>query len=377
VNLVAFAALVGGLVWLHGRGLSLRWFLTALLGVPLFVFHVASGYVDLFTGAWIALALAALSELEPRARRSPRAVAWLFVASLTAAQLSKFQAWPIVGVVGAAGLLRFLALERGRVLTRAHALALAATLVIGLGFWPARNWIVYGNPVHPVQFPFAPQLFPNAIMESDSGLYNLPAWLEPSPRPLRFAASILEWNRWYPGERYVWSLDQGSRSDPFKSPHNRMGGWFPWTIGWLLVGTMLAWRRRLVSRTALATFAAAIGLVAFLPQNHELRYWFFVPLGLAFWTARALATSSRAAADRALRVALFAGALVVLAATRPFAIDARPAHAFAPTEARAFWRSAPKASESSEWIDVCNVNPMGIFWSGPTFREHRVRACFR
>jgi hypothetical protein len=51
------------------RALSLRWLLTALLAVPLCVIHLTSGYVDLFTACWLALAFAALSELEPGARR--------------------------------------------------------------------------------------------------------------------------------------------------------------------------------------------------------------------------------------------------------------------------------------------------------------------
>ncbi|MGH7292343.1 MAG: hypothetical protein ACREJT_14090, partial [Myxococcota bacterium] len=46
LNVVAAGALLAGLLWLYGRAFSLRWFLTALLGVPLFVFHLASGYVD-------------------------------------------------------------------------------------------------------------------------------------------------------------------------------------------------------------------------------------------------------------------------------------------------------------------------------------------
>jgi hypothetical protein len=373
LNVVAFAGLLAGLVWLHGRGISLRWLATALLGVPLFVHHIASGYVDLFAGAWLALALAALSELEPGARRRPAAVAALLVASLAAAMLSKLQAWPVAGVIGAGAVWRLLALERSGVLSRRRALALAAALVLALGLWPVRNWAVFGNPVYPVEFPFAPKLFPNAVMEADSGVYNLPRWLAPHSRPVRFAASILEWNRWYSGDRYVWSLDQGARANPADSPHHRMGGWFPWTIAWLAFGTALARRRRKVSRTALATFAAAFVLVAFVPQSHELRYWLFVPLALALWTARALAERSKAGADRALRVALVAGAALVLRLTHPFAIDARPPAAFAPREARAFWAS-PEAHADGEPTAICNVNPKGIFWAGPTFREFRVRA---
>jgi hypothetical protein len=170
----------------------------------------------------------------------------------------------------------------------------------------------------------------------------------------------------------VWSLDQGARADPAKSPHHRLGGWFPWTVAWLGFGGALAWRRRTVSGTALATLGAALALVAFLPQSHELRYWLFAPLALAVFTARALARPG----SGLLRAALVLGAAFVLLAVRPFALDARPPAAFAPREARAFWAS-PEARAQGEPYEICNVTPYGIFWSGPTFREYRVRACYR
>ncbi len=373
LNLVAFGGLLAGLLWLHGRAFSLRWLLTALLGVPLFVLHLASGYVDLFAACWLVLALAALDGLEPASER-PFASGLLFVAALVLAMLSKFQAWPIAGLIGLAGLWRFASLLRDSRLGRTRALVLAAALVLGLGAWPLRNMLVFHNPVYPVQFPLAPGLFPNALVEADSGVQNLPQWLAPRSRPVRFAASALEWNRLRPGERYVWSLDMGARANPADSPHHRLGGWFPWTLAWLVAGAALAARRRLVPVSALASFAGALGLVAVLPQGHELRYWLFVPVALAFWTSRAIADLSPAI-RRALEVALVAGAAFVLLATRPFAIDARPPEVFAPREARAFW-AEQAARPTAAPVKVCDVNPEGIYWSGPHFREFPVTACF-
>jgi hypothetical protein len=373
LNLVAFAALLAGLLWLHGRAFSLRWFLTALLGVPLALLHLASGYVDLFTACWLTLALATLSGLE-RASARPFASGIVFVAALTLAMLSKFQAWPVAALIGAAGLWRFAALTRVNRLGRAQALVLGAALVIGLGAWPARNLIAFHNPVYPVQFPLAPGLFPNAIVEADSGVQNLPHWLRDRARPVRVAASVAEWNRFRSGERYVWSLDMGARANPSDSPHHRLGGWNPWTMAWLLLGAALAALRRRVPSSALAAFGGGVVLVAVLPQGHELRYWLFVPLTLAFWTSRVIADLPTLA-RRTLKSALFAGALFVVAATRPFAIDARPPADFAPAKARAFW-SAQQADPSPTPVKVCDVNPDGIYWSGPTFREVPVIACF-
>ncbi len=371
LNLVGVAGLVAGLGWLYGHALSLRWLLTALLGVPLFVIHLASGYVDLFTACWLALALAALSELESGARR-PRAGAALAIAALGAAQLSKFQAWPVAAVVGLVVIWRLAALARSGALSRRAALAGVAALGIALGAWPVRNLVAFHNPVYPVVFPLAPKLFPNASIDADSGVYNLPVWLADAPRPLRFAASALEWNRFYSGERFVWSIDASAHADSVRSPHNRLGGWFPWTVAALAFGSIAALRRRLVPRSAQAAFAASVVLVAFLPQSHELRYWLFIPLGLAIATARAFASERP---PRAVGAMLVLGAAFVLLVLRPFGIDARPAEAYAPRAARAFW-AEQSAHPKPEPVRICDVNPEGIFYAGPHFREYAVIACF-
>src|SRR5262245_2726251 len=240
LNLIGVGALIVGLVWLHGRRLSLRWLLTALLGVPLVVLHLESGYVDLFTASFLTLALACFSELERESLR-PRAGALLLVAALGAAPLSKFQAWPVAAVIGVAALWRFAALAREGRWPRATALGLTALLVVSLGAWPVRNLVRFHNPVYPVKFPILPDLFPNSVMDADRGVYNLPVWLADAPRPVRFLASAAEWNRFHSGERFYWSLDQGARADNAKSPHHRLGGWFPWTLAALALG---AWRAR-------------------------------------------------------------------------------------------------------------------------------------
>jgi hypothetical protein len=373
LNLIGVATLFSGLAWLHGRAISLRWLATALLGVPLFVFHLASGYVDLFTAAWLALGLAAFAELELDSRR-PRAGAVLVVVALGAAQLSKFQAWPVVAIFGAAALVRFAALARAGRVTRRAALALSLSLALALGAWPVRNLVEFHNPVYPVAFPFAPGLFPNASIDADSGVYNMPVWLAEQPRPLRFLASALEWNRFHAGERFYWSLDQSAHAEPARSPHHRVGGWFPWTVAALALGAMRARRAGKLPATAQIAFGAALLLVACLPQSHELRYWLFVPLSLAIATALGLARDVERPA-RVLRSALVAGAAFVLFVTRPFALDARPPAAFAPAKAVAFW-AAQSAQPRPEPVRICDVNPDGIFYAGPSFREYRVIACF-
>ncbi|HXZ84935.1 MAG TPA: hypothetical protein VEI82_05550 [Myxococcota bacterium] len=373
LNLVAIAMLVAGLAWLHGRALSLRWLGTALLGVPLVVLHAISGYVDLFTGSALALAFAAFVELEPGATR-PRAGAALLVAALATAQLSKFQAWPIGAVVGAVALFRLAAQWRAGRLSRRATLGLLAALVLALGAWPLRNLVEFHNPVYPVVFPIAPKLFPNASVDADSGVYNMPVWLADAPRAERFLVSALELSRFRSGERFEWTIDQSAQADASRSPHHRLGGWFWWTVAALALGSLRAVRARLVPRSAQLAFALSIAVVALLPQSHELRYWLFIPLVLAQAAALALA-SPALGPQRGLRAGLCAGAAFVLFATRPFAIDARPPAELAPERAQAFW-AAQRAQPRPEPVRVCNVNPNGIFYAGPTFREFRVVACF-
>jgi hypothetical protein len=372
-GVLAFAGLCAGLAALHGRDFAWGWFLTALLAVPLFTLHLMSGYVDLPAGAALALGFAALGELGPRARR-PRRAAWLCAAALVAAVLTKFQAWPIAAILGALALWRLLGLARAGRLSRGFAAGAALALILGAGAWPIRNLIRFHNPVYPVEFPLAPGLFRNASIDADSSWLNTPHWLHPTPRPARFAISALELSRLHSNESFHWSLDQGGALAPTRSRHNRLGGWFFVSVIALLAGAAHALARRRVPLLEASAFALAVAAVSALPQSHELRYWLFVPLVLAAWTARGLAGRARAA--RALLGPVFAAsALWVLLAVDAFTLDPRPPAAFAPAAAREFWRTHSPDPEGPP-IRICDQNPRAIFWSGPTFREYRVEACF-
>jgi hypothetical protein len=364
----ALAAL--GLAVVHGRAIAWRWLATALLAVPLFVLHFTSGYVDLFAGASLALAFAALG-----AREGARARPTLLIAAtaLGVAMLTRFQAWPIAAIAGAALCWRLAELTRAGGISPRFAAATAIALVLVGAAWPARNLARFGNPTYPVEFPLAPGLFPNAIVDADSSWLNTPHWLHPTPRPVRFAISVLEANRLHSAEGYRWSLDQATGVDPTRSAHTRMGGWFPVTVLALVFGTALAVRAGLVSGLALGAFALSVLAVAFLPQGHELRYWLFVPLCLAIWTARALPRAPRVA-RRALQVVLVCAAAWVLAAVDPFSLDTRAAAEVAPKRARGFWREQT-ARGATEPRVVCGEMPRTLFWAGPTFREFRVTAC--
>lgn len=374
VNVVGFLILVASLLHLFGRRLAWRWFLTAQLAVPLFVLHFTSGYVDLFTGAALAVAFAALLALEgdDRLARPLAAALWL-AAGLGIALYSKYQAWPIAGLIGLCGSWRLASLARNGILSRRWVAVIACAIAVAGVSWPARNWIAYQNPIYPVHFPFMHDLFPNAVMESDSAGWNLPEYLHGSPRPVQFLNSALELNR-LRASKYVWTLDQAAYGDTPRSPHQRMGGWFFVTVLTLVFACAVAWIVGCIPRLTALSFAGSIALVANLPQGHELRYWLFVPLSLTVFMGRSLAAlpSLVRGATQAL---LLGAALYVLAATQPFTLDARPASAHAPPEAIEFWEARARAP-ADEALLVCGRLPRTIFWSGPTFNEYRVIACF-
>ena len=125
---------------------------------------------------------------------------------------------------------------------------------------------------------------------------------------------------------------------------------------------------------AAAGFWGLLALVSFLPQANELRYWLFAPLALAIWTALGIERAGPVL-RRALALSLVAGALFVVVATRPFGIDARLPRELAPRAAREFW-AQQEAQPSAAPVRICDVNPEGIFWSGPSFHEYRVIAAF-
>lgn len=370
---LSFAAACAGLAALYGRDFAWRWFLTALLAVPLFTLHFTSGYVDLPAGAALALAFAATGALGASSAL-PRRAALLFWASLVAATLIKFQTWPIAAILAPFGLWRLARLVRAGALSRAFAAGIALALALGCGFWPVRNLIRFHNPVYPVQFPLAPGLFPNAQIDADSSWLNTPHWLHGTSRPKVFLISAFELDRLHGQESFHWSLDQAGVLDPTHSVHNRLGGWFFLTLAALLAGAANAFARRRVSAAEALAFALALATVAVLPQGHELRYWLFIPIVLAIWTARGLAQS-----PRWTRVAFgsvfLAAAVWVLLAVDPFTLDTRPPATFAPQDAREFWR-AHAPDPHGPPARICGWIPRAIYWSGPTFREYRVEACF-
>lgn len=156
-------------VW-FGKEISLKWFLLCCLATPLFVFHFAIGYTDLFSGLCIALAFVALDRCAQADRKTLVKRSVYFILAAAAAMLSKFQAWPVMFFP----TVFFLALITLRTLRGVMAVrwgvVLIIILVLLIGIWPLRNTFKFGNPTYPFSAPLLDSYFNNApfpVADSD------------------------------------------------------------------------------------------------------------------------------------------------------------------------------------------------------------------
>jgi hypothetical protein len=383
-NAVAFLFAILVISRLFVGQISIRWFLTFCLAVPLVVMHFNSGYIDLFSGVFLLLAFAALVLLCREDSRINTA-GTLFILSSTAASLSKCQAWPILAVLffGFAFQIFWLLRQQKVVWQRASLLLILA--VAGISAWPIRNTLVFDNPTYPFRPPLIGSLFSNysqgLLDTSGTGpptfiANQTPAYLSGASPSWRFTSSMLELNRRFSQVPYSWPpLDRGE-NEGSQSPHHRMGGLFPITILALAALTGLGVRRGVVPILPLAVFVAAILFLAFfIPQNHELRYWLFIPLTLAYFAALSIKACREEEGLVIKVVFLSLTAFVWLSLGLMSVPGEKNVDAVAPAEARAFWHNQSSGKEATAVNMVCGKMPWTIFWSGPHLREFSVKEC--
>ena len=276
-NLVAFSS-IPLFAWLVRRWFAVPFHhaVLALFAVPLVQTHASASYVDLPANVSLAcLVLLVLRAFErtgaPRARD---AVVGLALAS-GAAHL-RFQLAP--PVLLALVLLATRAARRERL-----TLALGAPLVFA---WPLKNLLRHGNPAYPVELRIGPFTMPGL----DTPYASAPTWLENAPRPLRFFASVFEVGLRPLSDAGRWSVDQWTPPD---HPGYRMGGFFGAYVVLLLVLLAWAWRAGKLTKTQRWAFLLLTGVVAFMPQSHELRYYMVWMLILVTLALRATPPASR------------------------------------------------------------------------------------
>ena len=369
-NAIGFLGLVmalTGIFVIYRTSFSFRWFLTCLLAVPLFVFHLTIGYIDLFTAAMLLLGFAGLCGLSLNQR--PILSALVMAIGLGCAMFSKFQAWPPAIILGLGGTFLLCSTCMKRQIPRASAIIALLLLWGAISFVPLRNYMTLGNPTYPVrvELPFLRSL---PATEGTAGVGNLPSYLHKRSPVIRFIYSVFEINRLSSDRPYQWTFDQ---RDGDNGDHQRMGGWFFLTSLIMSLLLLIGFLKKIFPPVLFFAHVLSICVIAIVPQFHELRYSLFIPLNSLFLFCLFLKNYPPLLRTMGL-LSLTACALFVLFQIRStiFSLDLRPPQEFAPPEARAFWKAQTPASSQRLHI-IPDKRSLSIFWSGPTFSEFPVQ----
>ncbi len=260
----------------------------ALLAIPLVQIHATACYVDLPANACVTV-LVLIAFRHVVERKAPRARV-LFGAALLASVAAnmKFQLVPVV--LAASAVLVFASAKRDAD-RRTRMLVIAAAIPFVFAT-PIKNTVQHGNPVWPVELHALGRTLPH----TERAYASSPDWLEGTPRPLRFASSVLELGLPPIAAHRRWSIDQWT---PPHEPGYRMGGFFGAYAFVNIVGIAVAAvrRRSREARCAAAFMISATAIASVLPQSHELRYYMYwmmllVCLNLVLWSRERPATTA-------------------------------------------------------------------------------------
>lgn len=338
---------------------SLLFFFLAILAIPLVQIHLTRGYIDLWSNIGVASALIELNYLFNRTNKhgiNPT----IFLISIFAAVFSKYQMWPLAYPISLLYLVRYFTLE---IPSRQKAVLLLMLTLI-LSIWPIRNIVVHQNPIYPLRMPVLTALFPNYTMPSSDNLEQTPKVLHDKSNFIKFFNSALEFSRINSTYKMKWSIDQFAENGP-NNEHHRMGGWS--YISMILLLALSTFARGRI-KYLIVTFVLAVLVVSILPQSHELRYWFFIPLILSTIAMDGFANQSPR--RKQILIALMFLNMIFVSAALNIKLDTRSPQQRAPSKAQEFWKKA----ETNKDYSICEL-PNAIFYSGPEFKTFKVSAC--
>lgn len=332
-----------------------------LLSVPLIHIHTTSGYIDLWSNAFLAIATLEVFEILKRKKNYNLIRLIIFFVSILICLMSKYQLWP------AAGFLSFCLLAilvQHKVSLKVVTLSTIVLLLIGLS-WPLRNIYLYNNPFYPLKSPVLSSVFSNQKMDTSPNIAQTPKTLFEYPNTIKFLLSSLELTRLDLSQKMNWSIDQYAKGGTSNINH-RMGGWNI-LIGLLWIFIIFQYRKNIVNSWP---FITMILIVSILPQSHELRYWLFIPLVLSLLITRMISGIRRKTRQFRLIIAYVLVCFIIVL------IDVHPKFRFnsigeiAPTAARDFWKRADIYKE----YRICDL-PNEIFYSGPNLNTYKVIGC--
>lgn len=368
VNIVGFSVATLCIGLLFRKKISLRWFLTFCLAFPLFYFHIAQGFIDLFAACMLLVGFAGLYGLITRHRS--RWSAAVMVAGLTAAMATKMTAWVPAVVFALWGL--YLLWQRRELTGHVFAACAAALLVAGVSFYPVKNYLLYGNATHPIETKIVIYTLPNVETTSPVEQPNLPPDMRKMSNTGKFFFSLLELNRLFT-RSFGWNAFE-SHGRIFE--RDQPGGLFTLPVAVLMLLLILGYYLDYFEKRSLFVFGVSIALVSMMPYGVVLRYSLFIPLVAVFLLSLQLEKM-----PRALRIATFAlflcsAGIVASQINRAFwTIDTRPADQYANRAAREFWESqgTNPVGNADSFLTIQGTYPATIYWSGPTFNQYRVK----
>ncbi|SME91777.1 hypothetical protein [Pseudobacteriovorax antillogorgiicola] len=361
VNFVGFTIMCGTLK-ITGSQTNIAVFLSLCLSVPLVIYHLTSGYIDFFVGSMVASNFIAL--LSVYRDSQSRLNGLVFLVTLFMSMLSKYQAWPFMGINVSCYIL-LIVFGYNKTDFRYSILMLGLAIVV-FAIWPTRNFYLFGNPTHPLSPPIV-----NSLLDIDGTVISKklpqqPENLYDHSFAYKFLYSTFEISRFsHPGFRY--SLDQGFESGP-KSPHHRMGGWSLILVCFFIYTLCRTVVRDGQYRFPIAILTSYMILLMFIPQSHELRYWLFIPFICSFIVA------TRFRSHRYIPgICLILLTINILQTRDRLTSKGLSFEETFPGEAREY--SKAKARINPGKIECINRLPYSIYWAGKDLNQVKVKDC--
>lgn len=346
--------------------LCIKSFFLAMFTFPIFTYHLPSGYQDIWTGSWLAISTLAIV----RINNLPVTSLIVFCISIFVSVGSKFQALPVACIL--TGIYIFTSLKSSTHSKQLKTIGLASVICAST-FWPVKNLLVFGNPTYPFKPPFIGNYVSNYTESSTTtDQTNTPQELWHLPKNIIFILSVIELPAFIPNTDFKRSID--AHNEPLYS--NRMGGWGWFTILFFL-GYTIFFRSRfnkeegLIIRIAISLIIA----ISFVPQGHELRYWFIVPflysISIALFIGRQNSTTKESILLK--NTLAFVSAISILTCTPYIFRLPKPTSIqdISPSEAKTFWQTCSKQKTTC----IRGQAPKAILWAGPTLKECPIKEC--
>ncbi len=278
-NLVAYFSLIILIIYLV-KILKIPFYLAtlSLLAVPMVHMHAARSYIDLPSNVCISILTLTLYLLySKQIELTVKILIISFLAAAGAANM-KHQMVPIVFLL----LIFFIPLIFARywqprknkklALLQAGKILLFSGLASLLIFATSlKNIVLYQNPFYPVKFQIA-----GVVLNHTEGPPDfMHANLRKLPPPLRWGRSVLEIDAFDKRRPWPWTLAMDFIS--WDEERFGLGGYFGgYVIFNLILLAFLCWRYRdRLTKVAVILMVTITGIIVWLPQSYELRYYMF------------------------------------------------------------------------------------------------------